>query len=131
MAQKLGLPAERLPSDGRHIIAPFRLQRRGVETRIILGDAAPRPDVVLARNILTARRWYQAIREGETFSAVARRDKITPSRIQQMIGLAFLAPDLLDQIAAGSQPLGLTSEWVKRHDLPLEWQAQRDALALP
>jgi len=68
--------------------------------------------------------------QSETFSAVARRDKITPSRIQQMIGLAFLAPDLLDQIAAGSQPLGLTSEWVKRHDLPLEWQAQRDALAL-
>jgi site-specific DNA recombinase len=130
LAQKLGLPAERLSLDGRHIIAPFRLQRRGVQTRIILGDAPPRPDVVLARNILTARRWYQAIREGESFSAIARRDKITPSRIQQMIGLAFFAPDLLDQIAAGNQPLGLTSEWVKRHDLPLEWQAQRDALAL-
>ncbi len=47
-----------------------------------------------------------------------------------MIGLACLAPDLLDQIAAGRQPLGLTSDWIKRRDLPAEWQAQRDALAM-
>jgi site-specific DNA recombinase len=101
-----------------------------VETRIILGDATPRSDAVLARNILTARRWYQAIREGASFSAVAKRDKTTPSRVQQMVVLAFLAPDLLKQIAAGSQPIGLTSEWINRHDLPDDLQAQRDALAL-
>jgi site-specific DNA recombinase len=130
IARRLGLPPDRLSPEGRKIIAPFRLQRRGVETKIVLGDRIPRPDAVLARNIVTARRWYQAIRDGASFTDVARRNKTTTSRVQQMISLAFLAPQILDQISAGSQPLGLTSEWIKRHPLPSDWQAQRDAIAL-
>jgi hypothetical protein len=42
-----------------------------------------------------------------------------------MIGFAFLAPDLLDQVAAGRQPVAFTSEWVKRHQLPAGWDQQR------
>ena len=41
-----------------------------------------------------------------------------------MIGLAFLAPDILDQVAAGRQPVAFTSEWVKRHQLPADWDQQ-------
>jgi site-specific DNA recombinase len=130
IAKGLGLPPERLFLHGRKIIAPFRMQRRGVETKIILGDTTPRPDAVLARNIVIARRWYHAIREGASFSDVARRNRTTTSRVQQMIPLAFLAPDILNQVAAGSQPIGFTSEWIKRHPLPSDWQEQRDALTL-
>ncbi len=42
-----------------------------------------------------------------------------------MIGLAFLAPDILDQVAAGRQPVAFTSEWVKRRQLPAGWDQQQ------
>jgi hypothetical protein len=46
-----------------------------------------------------------------------------------MIGLAFLAPEIVGQIAAGTQPIGFTSDWFKRHQLPQDWQKQREILA--
>lgn len=42
-----------------------------------------------------------------------------------MIGLTFLAPDILDQIAAGTQPVAFTSEWFKTRQLPFGWDEQR------
>lgn len=125
LADRLGIKPERISPQGRQITAPFRIQRRGVETKIILGAATPQPDPVLVKNILAARRWYEAIRKGATFSAVAEREKTTPGRIQQMIGLAFLAPDILGQVAAGKQPMAFTSEWFKTRQLPVGWIEQR------
>ena len=46
-----------------------------------------------------------------------------------MIGLGFLTPEILGQIAAGTQPISLTSDWFKRHQLPQDWQKQREILA--
>lgn len=60
-----------------------------------------------------------------SFGDLAAREQTTTSRIQQMIGLAFLAPDILDQIAAGGQPVAFTSEWIKRYQLPAGWEQQR------
>ena len=68
---------------------------------------------------------HEAIKAGASFGDLAARKKTTTSRIQQMIGLAFLAPAILDQIAAGRQPVAFTSEWVKRRQLPTDWDQQR------
>ena len=131
LADHLGIAPDRISSQGRRILAPFRMQRRGVETKIITGLAAatPSPDAVLIRNVLAARRWYDAIRNGATIGDVAKREKVTTSRIPHMIGLAFLAPEIIGQIAAVTQPIGFTSDWFKRHQLPQDWQKQREILA--
>ena len=125
LAERLGIPPDRIESSARRIPASFQMQRRGVEARIILGSAVPQVDPVLAKNILTAQRWYAAIKDGASFGDLAAREKTTSSRIQQMIGLAFLAPDVLDRVAAGSQPVSFTSEWFKRRQLPPEWDEQQ------
>lgn len=125
LADRLGIASDRIDSAARRIPASFQMQRRGVEARIILGAAVPQVDPVLAKNILTAQKWYAAIKAGASFGDLATREKTTSSRIQQMIGLAFLAPDILDQVAAGSQPVAFTSEWFKRRQLPLEWDMQQ------
>lgn len=40
--------------------------------------------------------------------------------------LAFLAPDIVEAIAAGRQPADLTAETLIRHvDLPFDWNDQR------
>lgn len=57
-----------------------------------------------------------------------RADGHKCSRIQHMNDVAFVAPDIVENIANGTQPFGFTSELVKRHDLPTNWQEQRDFL---
>lgn len=125
LAEWLGILPDRIDSAARRISASFQMQRRGVEARIVLGAAVPQVDPVLAKNILMAQRWYTAIKAGASFGDLAVREKTTTSRIQQMIGLAFLAPDLLDQVAAGRQPVAFTSEWVKRRQLRSSRDQQR------
>ena len=124
LADRIGIAPDRIDSAARRIPASFQMQRRGVEARIILGAAVPQVDPVLAKNILTAQKWYAAIKAGASFGDLAAREKTTSSRIQQMIGLAFLAPDVLDQVAACNQPVSFTSEWFKRRQLPPEWNKQ-------
>lgn len=46
-----------------------------------------------------------------------------------MIDLAFLAPDIIRDVLDGKQPVGFTSEWLLRHDLPSDWQDQRALIA--
>lgn len=125
LAERLGIRPDRIDSAARRISASFQMQRRGVEARIILGAAVPQVDPVLAKNILAAQHWYAAIKAGASFVDLATKEKTTTSRIQQMIGLAFLAPDILDQVAARRQPVAFTSEWVKRRQLPADWDQQR------
>lgn len=42
-----------------------------------------------------------------------------------MIGLALLAADIVERIFNGTQPIGLTSEQVRRNAIAEDWDAQR------
>ncbi len=64
-----------------------------------------------------------------TESTKGNREGTSKRRVQQVIGLAFLAPDIVRDVLDGKQPLGFTSEWCLRHDLPSDWAAQRQLLA--
>ena len=100
-----------------------------METKLVLDNAAPEKDETLIRNIASAHVWFDRIRNGETFAEIAATEKASKRRIQQMIGLAFLAPDIVRDVLEGNQPLGLTSEWLLRHDLPFDWTEQRAIIA--
>lgn len=50
-------------------------------------------------------------------------------RVQQMIGLAFQSPDIVRDAFEGKQPLGFTSDWLLRHDIPSAWDEQRALIA--
>jgi site-specific DNA recombinase len=72
---------------------------------------------------------YRRLREGQSFEAIAAEANTSKRRVQQIIDLAFLAPDVVRDITNGTQPLGLTSDWCLRHELPADWQAQRQRIA--
>ncbi|MHA6264828.1 recombinase family protein [Arenibacterium sp. CAU 1754] len=108
---------------------PFQLRKRGVETKIILADAPADTDETLIRNIAKAHAWFERIKAGETFAGIVGTENTSKRRIQQLIGLAFLAPDIVRDVLDGKQPIGFTSEWCLRHDLPSDWTAQRQLLA--
>ncbi len=115
--------------DGLILDLPFTERRRGVEMKLVVGNDAAEVDEILLANIIRANQWYQRLKEGQSFDAIADEAGTSKRRVQQVIDLAFLAPDIVRDITGGIQPMGLTSDWCLRHDLPSDWQAQRWRIA--
>ena len=115
--------------------APLRLRRRGTELRIVLGGAvppAPTPDPLLVRTLIEARCRSPSTSTRPcalTISDIARSEGADVGNVSRSLQLAFLAPELVERILDGTQPIGLTCERLKRADLPLVWKDQRAALA--
>ena len=66
------------------------------------------------------------IRAGKTYSEIAATEGASKRRVQQLVELAFLAPDVIRDAFEGRQPTGMTSECLARHSLPPIWQHQRE-----
>jgi hypothetical protein len=64
-----------------------------------------------------------------TISDIAHSEGADIGDVSRSLPLAFLAPDLVDGILNGTQPIGLTAERLKRVDLPLLWEDQHAVLA--
>ena len=129
MALCIGTDTEDINPNALTISTPFQLRKRGVETKIVLSDQSGTRDEVLIRNIAKAHAWFERFKSGEAFAAIAKTDGTSKRRIQQMIGLAFLAPDIVRDVLDGKQPIGFTSDWCKNHEIPGDWDEQRQLLA--
>jgi len=129
LAQMLEVDPERVNPELPAIRAPFQLRKRGVETKIILQSTTRSVDNVLLTNIAHAHTWFGMIRAGQTYAEIAQVAGTSKRRVQQMLNLAFLAPDIIRDVINGQQPLGFTSDWCLRHDLPSDWSEQRQLLA--
>jgi site-specific DNA recombinase len=129
IANYLKLDTDRLASDALQTIAPFQLRRRGVETRIILGGAAPETDETLCRNIANGVKWFSAIRNGATFEEIALREKSSVRRIYAVTNLAFLSRGTIERAVNGSLPLHITTDYLLKKGFPANWDEQHDLFA--
>jgi len=129
LAQMLEVDLERVNPDLPAIRAPFQLRKRGVETKIILKGTTRSVDNVLLTNVAHAHTWFGMIKAGQTYAEIAQAVGTSKRRVQQMLDLAFLAPDIVRDVINGHQPLGFTSDWCLRHDLPTDWDEQRKLIA--
>ncbi len=113
---------------------PMAIKRRGVEMRLVISGASPaatKADPALLKAIARARGWFDELISGRAVSmaAIAQREGISDRYVGALLPLAFLAPDIVEAIAAGRQPADLTAETLIRHiDLPLDWNDQRALL---
>ena len=130
VAAHLSLDLERLNREALIITVPFRMRRRGVETKLILGAETPEIDPVLLRNLAKAHGWYKEIKRGRTFDEIAEQTGTSRRRIQQLIDLAFLAPDIVAMIVEGRQPAALNTDWFEGRNLPADWDEQRRLIAV-
>jgi site-specific DNA recombinase len=128
MADLLNVDADTLNEEALHISAMFQVRKRGVETKLILADLPAGQDDKLIRNIAKAHSWFEQMKSGQTFNQIAQAEQTSKRRVQQMIDLAFLAPDLVRDVLEGNQPTGFTSDWCKQHSLPINWSDQRSLL---
>jgi site-specific DNA recombinase len=57
------------------------------------------------------------------------REGVSRSYFTRLVGLSYLAPDIMQAILDGRQPLNLTADKLLEHSrLPLAWQDQRIVL---
>ena len=117
---------------------PAQLRRRGVETKLILTgqareSASPQRDPSLIRAIVRARAWFDDLISGcvGSLAEIAEAEGVSDGYVGHLIPLAFLAPDVVAAVMAGTHPVDLTAEkLVKQMDLPLDWAEQRVILNL-
>ena len=121
----LSMGPDRIREDALRILAPFRLRRRGVETKLVLGNPTKSVDRTLLRNIANALSWLDRIKAGKTYEQIATENAIPTDRVRKAIRYAFLAPDIVRAIVEGRQPVGLTSSYLLHHPLPDDWEKQR------
>ena len=114
------------------LTVPTQLKRRGVEMRLVLGSPdngaqALNPDPALINAVARAHRWFNDLASGRADSLrdIAKTEGVSDRYVSRLLPLAFLAPDIVEAILAGIQPLDLTTEKLTKHcELPLSWPEQ-------
>lgn len=81
----LQIEPDRLKADATNITRPFRMRKRGVETKLVIGDKSPELDDALIRNVAKAHHWLAMIESGKTFDEIAAIEITSKRRIQQVI----------------------------------------------
>ncbi len=117
------------------LTVPAHLKRCGLGMRLVIpGRIDPgsgQPDAKLMALLAKARRWFEMLRTGAcgSIGELARDVNMAGSDVTQIVYLAFMAPDLIERIAAGAQPPGLgVRKLLAASPLPLDWAEQRRVL---
>jgi site-specific DNA recombinase len=124
IAAALEVPVTALSDRLLRVSCAFALRRRGVETRIIAGETAPVPDVVLQRTLAEAHLWARALRAGTSLTEIARQTGRSEPYIRTRIPLAFLAPPVQAAILDGRQLADLSVAQLLRDGIPMDWNEQ-------
>ena len=120
------------------ISIPARLKRAGMEKRMIVDGPSTsgnrrKPDRSLIRLILTAQRYQDRIMkaEGRSILQLCDEEGVIRSYFTRALRLAYLDPEIIKRILAGSQPADMKASTLKRASrLPLDWTDQRSLLGI-
>jgi hypothetical protein len=121
------------------INVPMKFKRRGGRKEIIVPEglkssAAQRLDAQesLLTALAKAHLWKDLLDSGKilSISELAQRLGLDQSYIARTLRLSYLAPDIIEDIARGNEPSGLSL--AKLHKgIPLLWEEQRMRFAFP
>jgi len=100
---------------------------------VVAGGSTPSaaPDPKLLGLIANAHRWCSELQSGDAKSVheLAERHGIHWADVSRTLPLAFLAPDIVEAILMGCQPVDLTVTRLRRmQNLPTSWAHQRHIL---
>lgn len=108
-----------------------RLARCGLEVRLILAgeETKGQPSRIsqsLVKAIARGRHWYEQLvsLEKVKLTDLAAASGVNDRYASRILRSAFLAPDIVEAILDGRQPVGITLDKIL-DDLPLDWAKQR------
>ena len=98
-----------------NLVLPVRLYRTGHDLRLVInngpnGDEAGKQDPALMKWLARGRRWYQQLTSGEmpSLRAIASAEGITERFVSRVIAGSLLAPDIIEKVIQGRQPITFT-----------------------
>jgi DNA invertase Pin-like site-specific DNA recombinase len=114
---------------------PMRVKRRGMERKLVIaaptsGKASP-VDQSIAGTVRRALEWWEMLSTGKVASIedLAKAVGRSGQTVGRIVPLALLAPDIVEAIAEGRQPVELTTRALLHDiDLPASWAEQRKVL---
>jgi site-specific DNA recombinase len=123
------------PDDVFELTIKASLKRFGGEIRLILegrdtGEPA-KPVSSMIKAIARAHQWYELIVQGkqEGGRSLAKRAGFDETYVSLILRCAFLAPDIVETILDGRQPLSFNLARITS-PLPMDWVQQRHHLGL-
>lgn len=112
---------------------PLRLRKRGGRKLMVVPEGAAawapqraRVDNAMVKAIARAHRWREMLENGthSTIAEIAAAEKINESYVGRVLRLTLLAPDLVEGILNGRQPVGLILKTLFER-FPVMWENQR------
>ena len=128
LAQALGFEIERAPPI--QLSHPMRLYRTGNDIRLVIPRDQAEPeaskvDLRLIKFIARGRRWYRTLTSGQrTLTDIAKDEQVTVTYVARVIRGSLLAPDIVERILSGLQPVSLTVQKLSQV-FPSDWVEQR------
>ena len=117
------------------IVVPAELRRCGLAVRLIvkapIDGKTRQPDQRLLSLLAKAERWFRLLSSGQAESvlSIAQEHRMASADVTRVVYLAFLAPDIVQKIVRGEQPLDLNiKRLLAAAPLPMDWAEQRRAL---
>jgi hypothetical protein len=115
---------------------PVTIRKRGGRRLVVAPDGAPwstpraRIDSTLIKALARAHRWKKMLDEGRygSVTELAAGEKLDRGYLGKILMLTLLAPDMVEAIMDGRQPVELGVH-VLREGFPVEWGEQREAMA--
>ena len=113
-----------------YIEYPICLHRVGNDIRLVIPAEQGQPqaakfDAPLVRYVARGRQWYKLLTGGEqSLTAIARAERVTVTYVARVIRGSLLAPDIVQRILEGRQPVGLTVQALSV-PIPVDWTVQR------
>lgn len=117
---------------------PLAIRKRGGRKVVISPEGAVVPggprqattiaDPALLKALARAFRWRRLLEDGRyaSVSDIARAEKIDRSYAGDILRLTLLAPEIVESIVEGVQPITLQ---ILRVEVPSEWARQRTVIA--
>jgi len=114
------------------LLVDAKLRRNGMEVRLVVPpkDESPcRTVPSLLKAIARGHAWVEEVLAGTTRDkrSLARKLGVTERYAGRICETAFLAPDIVEAILRGRQPIGLTFQKLT-NNLPMDWVEQRRIL---
>ena len=116
----------RVPMPGRRL-----RDRKDIIIPGVAGTPPRRLDRSLVLAVARGRTWAAALRQGEyaDTAEIAGKCGLSEAYVRRILRLAFLAPDIVEAIAEGRQPRGLTLHRLLC-PVPFAWAEQRFGFAI-
>jgi hypothetical protein len=111
---------------------PLTLRRRGGRKLVVTPDGEPawappraRVDNAIIKALARAFRWRDMLEDNThaTIAEIAAAEKINGSYVSRVLRLTLLAPEIVEAILGGRNPVGLTLPVLMR-PFPLDWRRQ-------